>query len=197
MAKSEHQKLLAGEEYDYRDPEIQQMLKQCRRYLQQLNTATDPTTRQQITKKLFHRVGERLAINGQINVLYGNHTSFGDDDFINDGCRIQDANLVTFGDRVVVAPDCKFYCGQHPLDANKRFGTRANGAKYLISHTKPITVGNDVWIGGNVTVLAGVTIGNNVVVGAGAVVTKDIPDNSVAVGVPAKVLRKLPPLEEN
>lgn len=171
------------------------MLANGRKYNQLVNTETDPIKRQDAIKKLFNHVGDRLAINGHIDVLYGNHTSFGNDDFINDNCRLQDSNLITFGDRVVVAPDCKFYCGEHAIDANKRFGIRDNGDKYLITYTKPITVGNDVWIGGNVTVIGGVHIGNNVIVAAGAVVTKDVPDNTIVGGVPAKPIKSLPALQ--
>jgi len=86
------------------------------------------------------------------------------------------------------------YCGAHSLDANKRFGTRPDGSKYLITYTKPITIGNDVWIGGNVTIIGGVTIGNNVIIAAGAVVVKDVPDNTVVGGVPAKAIESLKPL---
>ncbi|MCC4399587.1 sugar O-acetyltransferase [Limosilactobacillus reuteri] len=197
MSKTEHEKLLAGEEYDYRDPEIQNMLAHARKYLQIVNTEIDPNKRQHAMKELFHHIGKRVAINGQIKVLYGNHISLGDDDFINDGCRFQDANLITLGDRVVIAPDCKFYCGNHAIDANKRYGTRKNGDSYLISYTKPITVGNDVWIGGNVTIIGDVHIGNNVIIGAGAIVVNDVPDNSVVAGVPAKVIKRLPELSKN
>ena len=106
-------------------------------------------------------------------------------------CTFLDSNLITIGNRVLIAPDVKLYCGEHSVNAAERFGTREDGTKYLISTTKPITIGNDVWIGGNATILPGVSIGNNVIIGAGAVVTEDVPDNSVAVGVPAKVVKKL------
>ena len=102
--------------------------------------------------------------------------------------------MITLGDRVIIAPDVKFYCGEHAIDATKRWGTYDNGQKYLISFTEPISVGNDVWIGGNVTIIGGVHIGNNVFIGAGAVVTKDVPDNTVVGGVPAKKIKDLKPL---
>ena len=90
---------------------------------------------------------------------------------------------IVFGDNVFVGPNCGFYTAEHPLDVVKR----RSGLEYA----KPITIGNDVWFGGGVQVLAGVTIGNNVVIGAGSVVSKDIPANSVAVGNPARVIKKL------
>ena len=88
-----------------------------------------------------------------------------------------------FGDNVFVAPNCGFYTAGHPLD----YEIRNKGLEY----TKPIKVGNNVWIGGNVVVLPGVTIGDNVVIGAGSVVNKDIPSNSVAVGNPCKVIKEI------
>lgn len=191
MTKTEHEKLLAGQNYDYRDSEIQKMLAKARRLNQIVNQETDFSKRQQAISSLFNQIGRNLTINGQVNILYGNHMSIGNDVFINGNCTFQDSNLVSLGDRVIIGPDTKFYCGSHSLDSKKRFGTRENGQKYLISYTKPISVGNDVWIGGNVTIIGGVKIGQNVVIGAGAVVTKDVPDNCVVGGVPAKLIKKL------
>lgn len=195
MAKSEHEKLLAGEDYDYRDPEIQALQNRCRQLVTQLNTTAEPAERTAIIHDLFGQAGDRVTINGSFTVNYGNHISVGDDVFINGNCTFQDSNRITLGDRVIIAPDAKFYCGAHSLDARQRFGTRPDGSRYLVTNTKPITVGSDVWIGGNVTVIGGVTIGNNVIVGAGAVVVKDVPDNSVVGGVPARVLKTLPALD--
>jgi len=195
MSMTEHEKLLAGQEYDYRDPEIQDIMGNCRRLLQIVNQTSDQTKRQTAIKDMFKQVGNDFALNGQVSILYGKHMSIGDNVFINGNCNFQDSNLITLGDRVLVGPDSKFYCGNHSMDATKRFGTRANGDKYLISYTKPIFIGNDVWIGGNVTVVGGVHIGNNVIIGAGAVVTKDVPDNSAVGGVPAKLIKELPAIK--
>ncbi|MFC6177015.1 maltose acetyltransferase domain-containing protein [Companilactobacillus huachuanensis] len=195
MTMTEHEKLLAGKDYDYRDPELQTMLSNGRKLVKRLNESTDPAEKVTISEQLFNKIGVRLTINGHFEAIYGKHISFGDDDFINGNCFFQDSNLITFGDRVIVAPDTKFYCGEHDIDATKRFGIRPDGSRYLITYTEPITVGNDVWIGGNVTVIAGVHIGNNVIVAAGAVVVKDVPDNSIVGGVPAKVIKRLAPLK--
>ena len=102
---------------------------------------------------------------------------------MNHNCVILDGAKVEFGDNVFIAPNCGFYTAGHPLD----YETRNKGLEYA----KPIKVGNNVWIGGNVIVLPGVTIGDNVVIGAGSVVNRDIPPNSVAVGNPCKVIKKI------
>ena len=109
----------------------------------------------------------------------------GEQFYANHGCVILDCAPVVFGDHVFIAPNCGFYTAGHPLDAE----TRNTGLEYA----RPITVGSDVWIGGNVTVLPGVTIGSNVVIGAGSVVTRDIPDHVVAVGNPCRPVKELPP----
>ena len=96
---------------------------------------------------------------------------------------ILDEAKVTFGDNVFIGPNCSFYTAGHPVEIE----LRNQGLEYAL----PIHVGNNVWFGGNVTVVPGVNIGNNVTVGAGSVVTKDIPDNVVAAGNPCKVIRKL------
>ena len=191
---TEHEKLLAGEPYDYRDPALQTMIVRGKDLLAVINQQPASERRAAALQAFFGKVGQRLVINGVFSAVYGSHISVGDDVFINGNCTFQDSNRITLGDRVIIAPDVKLYCGGHSLDATQRFGVRPDGSRYLVTTTKPITIGNDVWIGGNVTVIGGVHIGNNVVVGAGAVVPKDVPDNTVVGGVPARVIKSLPPL---
>lgn len=102
---------------------------------------------------------------------------------------ILDGAKVVFGDNVFIAPDCGFHTAGHPIDAKRR----NQGLEYAY----PIMVGNNVWIGAGVQVLPGVKIGSNVVIGAGSVVTKDIPDNVIAVGNPCRVLREITEAENN
>lgn len=115
---------------------------------------------------------------------------FGKNVYVNSNSTWIDTCLITVGSRTLIGPNCSFYSGTHPTDPRVRNGTKGpeNGA--------PITIGEDCWFGGNVTVLPGVTIGRGSTLGAGCVVTKDIPPFSVAVGNPARILgpvREVPP----
>ena len=109
----------------------------------------------------------------------------GDNFSANYDCVFLDVAPVTFGNNVMIGPQCGFYAVNHPLDAALRNAGVERGY--------PITVGDDVWIGGGVKVMPGVTIGSNVVIGGGSVVVRDIPDDCLAAGNPARVIRKLPP----
>lgn len=192
---SEHEKLLAGKDYDYRDPEIQTMIQNAQNVTKEINQTQDFSKRMALFKKPFADVGENVTIMSPFRVMYGKHMRLGNDVLINANANFLDANLVTIGDRVLIGPDVKFYCGEHSIDASKRFGKRSDGSSYVISTTRPIEVGNDVWIGGNVTILPGVKIGNNTIIAAGAVVNKDVPDNAIFGGVPAKKIKDLPVLD--
>lgn len=188
---TEHEKLLAGLDYDYTDPEIQEILAKARKLLRRFNESDDPHEHAEIMHQLLGKCGHNAVIQTPFRLVYGCHLFIGNDVFINYGCSFLDSSLITIGDRVLIAPDVKIYCGDHSLEAGKRFRENADGSRTLITNVKPVTIGNDVWIGGNATILPGVTIGSNVVIGAGSVVTKDVADNCVAAGVSAKVLREL------
>lgn len=132
-----------------------------------------------IIKKLFKQTGKRYLIQSNFWCDYGYNISIGENFYMNHNCVILDAAEVKFGDNVFIAPNCGFYTAGHPIDISQR----NEGLEYA----KPIIIGNNVWIGGNVIVLSGVTIGDNVTIGAGSVVTKDIPENSIAYGNPCTV----------
>lgn len=138
---------------------------------------------QQLLDQLLGKKGQNCCIIAPFWCDYGYNIEVGDNFFANHNMVILDGGKVTFGDNVFIAPNCGFYTAGHPIDAQQR-----NAG---IEYAYPITVGNDVWIGAGVQVMPGIRIGNNVVIGAGSVVTKDIPDNSVAVGNPCRVIRTI------
>lgn len=139
--------------------------------------------RRETIKKILGSTEENFLIEQPFICDYGYNIKIGKDFYSNHNLTILDANTVEFGDNVFIAPNCSFYTAGHPLDSE----TRNKGLEYA----KPIKIGNNVWIGGNVIVLPGVTIGDNVVIGAGSVVAKDIPSGVVAVGNPCKVIKQI------
>ena len=139
--------------------------------------------RTKLIKELFGKTGENILVQSNFQCDYGYNISVGENFYMNHNCIILDGAKVEFGDNVFIAPNCGFYTAGHPIDVE----LRNKGLEYA----KPIKVGNNVWIGGNVVVLPGVSIGDNVTIGAGSVVTKDIPSNSVAVGNPCRVIKNV------
>lgn len=145
--------------------------------------------RQQLIRKLFGKTGQNFLIEQPFYCDYGYNIEIGENFYANVNCVMLDGAKIHFGDNVFIAPHCSFYTAGHPLDVK----LRNQGLEYAY----PIRVGNNVWIGANVCVLPGVSIGNNCVIGAGSVVNKDIPDNSLAVGNPCKVIRTLTEEDKN
>ena len=139
--------------------------------------------RTELLHKLLGEVKGNLLIEQPFVCDYGYNISVGKNFYSNHNLVILDCAKVSFGDNVFIAPNCGFYTAGHPLEASER----NKGLKYA----RPITVGDNVWFGANVSVLPGVTIGDNCVIGAGSVVNKDIPANSLAVGNPCKVIRTI------
>lgn len=143
----------------------------------------DVEKQQEIIKKLVGKTKKSFCITAPFYCDYGYNIELGENFYSNHNLVILDGAKVVFGDNVFIAPDCGFYTAGHPID----FERRNQGLEYAY----PITVGDNVWIGAGVHVMPGVTIGSNVVIGGGSVVTKDIPDNCVAVGNPCKVIRAI------
>ena len=139
--------------------------------------------RQQLLGKILGRMGYDCYIEPSLQCSYGFNLEVGDHFFANSNCFFMDDAKITFGDHVFIGPNCAFYTAQHPIHPVQR--------NRKIEQALPISVGNNVWFGGNCVVLPGVNIGSNTVIGAGSIVTKDIPDNVVAVGNPCRVLRSI------
>ena len=183
---SEKEKMLAGLLYDASiDKELENDRYKAKDICFQYNQLkpSDKESREKLIKKLFAQTGENITVEPNFWCDYGYNIFVGENFYVNHNCTILDCAKVEFGDNVFIAPNCGFYTAGHPLD----YETRNKGLEYA----KPIKVGNNGWIGGNVVVLPGVTIGDNVVIGACSVVNKDIPSNSVAVGNPCKVIKKI------
>lgn len=139
--------------------------------------------RQNFLKTFVKDFGNNVTIQSPIYLEYGEHLSIGDNSFINYDCIMLNSGKITIGKNVLIGPKVSFYTPIHPFVASQR--------EQWIEHAEPITIEDDVWLGGSVTLVGGVTIGKNSIVGAGSVVVSDIPANSVAVGNPAKVIRTL------
>lgn len=182
---TELEKLEAGLPYCFDDPEVNARKMGAIEGCRQLNSC-DPTyteVKLQIMREFFGSAGDHSEVLPGFTCDYGKNIFVGRNFLANYNVTILDIAPVHIGDYVMIGPNTLISTVNHPLDAE--------GRRKHLGIAKPVTIGNDVWIGGNVTILPGVTIGNNVVIGAGAVVSRDIPDNTLAVGVPAKPVRTL------
>jgi len=166
------------------DASVAEEQKQCRRLLQQLNFM-DRSDFEGIAKVVKQILGKSdgAFINPPFYCDYGTHIEIGSHSFINYNCTMLDVAKITIGDYCQMAPNVSIYTAGHPLHPVSRNSAYEYG--------KPVTIGDNCWIGGNVIICPGVTIGNNVVIGAGSVVTKDIPDWSLAAGNPCRVIRTI------
>ena len=142
---------------------------------------SDMQTKELLMRKLLGKTGKQFHIEPSFWCDYGYNIEIGENFYANHNCVVLDAAKVTFGENVFVGPDCGFYTSGHPIDCERR----NQGLEYAY----PIVVGDNVWIGGGVKVMPGVTIGSDVVIGSGSIVTRDVPDHSVAAGNPCRVIR--------
>lgn len=182
---SELTNMLEGKLYKSADSQLAKMRNKARKLCRQFNN-TDETQideRIAILKQLFGAMGENSFVEPDFRCDYGCHIFVGDNFYANFGCVILDVNKVTIGNNVMFAPSVHVFTATHPTDPF----VRNSGLELGL----PITIGDNVWIGGNSTINPGVTIGNNCVIGSGSVVTHDIPDNSIAVGNPCRVIKSI------
>ncbi len=157
----------------------------CKSLCQEYNTTEYSNTilKEELLKKILPNTKTKVNIEPPFWCDYGYNVQIGKNFFSNHNLVILDCTDVTIGDNVFVGPNCGFYTANHPLDPIER--------NKGIEYAKPINIGDNVWIGGNVIILPGVTIGNNSIIGAGSVVTKNIPDNVIAVGNPCKIIKEI------
>lgn len=182
---TELEKLDAGLPYDVNDPEVDGRKLHAVKGCQALE-AVDPTDREgkeKAIRALFGKAGKNPNVLPGFHCDNGLNIEVGDEFLANYNVTILDIAKVTMGDNVWIGPGALICTVNHPLDLA--------GRRQHLGIAKPIRIGNDVWIGGSATVLPGVTIGNNVIIAAGAVVTKDVPDNTLVGGVPARKIKDL------
>jgi maltose O-acetyltransferase len=182
---TEKEKMIAGKLYRPKDAQLVDERQEAKLLFQQFNAMDESQkeTRNQLLYDLFGKAEEHLWIEPPFYCDYGYNIKIGKHVFINYNCCILDGTLVKIGDNCMFGPNVQIYTATHPLE----YEARNSGQEFA----KPISIGNNVWIGGNATICPGVTLGDNVVVGAGAVVTKDFPENVVIAGNPAKVINRI------
>jgi maltose O-acetyltransferase len=178
----EYEKMLAGELYRPSDPEVQAELAKTRTWLARYNASHDADEQQRLLHERLAAVGARSVVRVPFHCDYGMHIRLGVDVFLNFNCVILDVAFVTIGDRTQIGPGVQIYAADHPRDAETRRAGLELG--------RPVTIGNDVWIGGAAIVLPGVSIGDGATIGAGSVVTKNVPAHATVAGNPARVLRR-------
>ena len=182
---TEKEKMLAGELYLAFDLELVEDRKKAKLQIFELNQLSplEEEKQKEIIRNLFGKTAKNFLIELPFRCDYGYNIHVGKNFYSNYNCTILDCAKVTIGNNVLFAPNVSIFTAGHPIDPEKR--------NKCIEYAFPVTIGNNVWVGGNVVINPGVTIGDNVVIGSGSVVTKDIPSNTIAFGNPCKVHRKL------
>lgn len=183
--KTEKEKMLAGELYDPLDTQLSEERLRTRLLIKELNDTREDEVeeRSRILRELIPNAGEGLWLQPPFYCDYGSNIKVGERVFFNFNCVVLDVAPVTIGSRTLFGPNVQIYTATHPMDHRER----ASGQEFA----KPITIGEDVWIGGSAVICPGVTIGDRAVIGAGSVVTKDIPAGVFAAGNPTRVIRHL------
>lgn len=179
------EKMLNGEYYISWDEELTKEREKAKDMLFEFNNMR-PSLREERNKvicELLGKIGKNCWIESPFNCDYGYNISVGDNFYTNTNCCILDCAKITIGDNVWIGPNVGIYTPEHAFDSEER----TKGYERAL----PVEIGNNVWICGGVTIIGGVKIGSNTVIGAGSVVTKDIPDNVLAVGNPARIIRTI------
>lgn len=180
---SEWEKLQAGMVYNDFDSDLFMRRVEAKKLFREYNRTGDDDTalRRKLMEQLFKHVGTEVWIEPDFRCEFGKNIVIGNNVYINFGCIILDCAEVTIGDNVLLGPNIGIYAANHSLDAEERINGGCCG--------KPVHVGNNVWLGGDVKILPGVSVGDNTIIGTGSIVTKDIPAGVIAIGNPCRVLR--------
>ncbi len=177
----EFKKMLSGEEYNPNCDYLKNLRAKTRELLCKFNGESDDKIREEFLNTLIGNIGDKCFITPPFFCDYGRNIEFGDNVYLNANCTVLDCAKVKIGSNTMIGPNVQIYTPVHPLEYRKR-----NSG---LESAKPITIGENCWLGGGCIILPGIKIGNGCVIGAGAVVTKDIPDNAVAVSNPATVIK--------
>jgi len=184
----EWKKMVNGEMYTSYNPYLLKLGSEAgrlvRNYNNVLGDSGDLKVRERQLKEIFGSMGSKVCIEKPVRVGYGNNIHIGNGFYANSDCMFLDNAPITFGDNIMIGPGAHFYTPAHPLDSRERH-------EEVLQFAKPISVGSNVWIGGRAIIIGGVTVGDGCIIGAGSIVTKDIPPYSLAVGNPARVIKKL------
>lgn len=191
---TEKEKMLLGELYDSTDKELVKRREICHALCEAYSRSAETETakRKDILKELLPHMGRNGYLQGPLYFDYGDNIYIGENFYVNFNFTVLDCAAVKIGDNVFIGPNCSLFTPVHPLvyeERNCKF--KHDGTPYTAEYAKPIEIGDNCWIAGNVTVIGGVKIGSGCVIGAGSVVTRDIPDNSLAVGNPCRAVRKI------
>ena len=191
---TEEQRIFEGKLFASEVPELVEKKRRAHRLAQEFNMLfeSDVEKRQEILRQLLGDIGEETLLLGPIHFHYGCHTRIGRSCFMNFNFTVQDDAPVTIGDHCNFGPNVTIVTPLHPMLPEERRGIRcSDGVERFLCYAKPVVIGHDCWFGANVVVCPGVTVGENCVIGAGSVVTRDIPANTFAAGVPARVIRPI------
>lgn len=191
---TEETRIFKGMLFGPEEPELVEKKLKAHRLSKDFNLLyeEDDEKRKQILKELLLEIGDGTFMLGPIHFHYGCHTKIGSDGFMNFNFTVQDDAKVSIGSHNSFGPNVTIVTPMHSMIGEERRPIKCNdGIERSLCYAKPVTIGDDCWFGANVVVCPGVTIGNNCVIGAGSVVTRDIPDNSFAAGVPAKLIRTI------
>ncbi|WP_026691606.1 sugar O-acetyltransferase [Alteribacter aurantiacus] len=182
---TEKERMIRGEMYRPMDQELFKDRENARALTRQFNQLieTDYDKKAALLKELFGSTGEKIYVEPTFICDYGYNIHVGEDFYANFNCLILDTCPVTIGKQCMLAPGVHIYTASHPLDVKGRYSGQEFG--------KPVTIGDNVWIGGGAIINPGVTIGDNAVIASGAVVTKDVPPNTVVGGNPARIIKEI------
>ena len=184
ISKTEREKMTNGEPYLTSDPQLMEDKKRARTICYRLNNSPeDETVRKTLLKELLGHCGDNITVKPPFHCDYGYNIFVGDDFIMNFDCVFLDAAPIRIGEHCMIGPKTCIYAIGHPLEAEVR--------NTKIGIPKPVTIGDNVWIGGGVTILPGVSIGDNTVIAAASVVTKSFPDHVLIAGNPARIIKQL------